>query len=75
MAHHHDVPEGPFRLVHLVRVADRLANALGFPVIASMDQPSIEDALGELPEAMRSRFEYDPQQLKSEIGAKIAAWH
>jgi putative nucleotidyltransferase with HDIG domain len=73
-AMHHELPTGPFRMVHLVRIADMLADVLGFAVVTSVRQPSFEEALQDLPESVSMRFAPDPQELKAEIDARIQAW-
>jgi HD-like signal output (HDOD) protein len=75
VAHHHEAPgKGPFRMVHLVRVADLLADALGLAVLAPINPQAFEDVLNELPDAARSRFHPDPEELKAEIDARIQSW-
>lgn len=75
VAHHHDAPEGrAFRMVHLVRIADRITDALGFAVIAPLDPQQFAEVLEELPEAARSRFNHDPEDLAAEIDARIQTW-
>jgi putative nucleotidyltransferase with HDIG domain len=74
-AHHHEAPDqGPFRMVHLVHVADLLADALGLSVLSPIDPRGFEDVLKVLPEAARSRFHPDPEELKAEIDSKIQFW-
>jgi len=74
-AYHHELPQGPFRMVHIVRMADRMADALGFSVLSGVPQPSWEDALQDLPGNFSPRFQYDPEELRVQIQEKIAAWH
>jgi putative nucleotidyltransferase with HDIG domain len=74
-ARHHEVPAGPFRMVHLARVADRMADALGFAVLPGVPHPSFEETLEEIPGNFRARFEEEPEKLKQHIQEKIAAWH
>jgi hypothetical protein len=71
---HHELPTGPFRMVHLVRIADMLADVLGFAVVTSVRHPSFDEALQELPESVCMRFAPDPQELKADIDARIQAW-
>src|SRR5579864_2292021 len=74
-AHHHDaIGDSPFRMVQLVRIADRMADALGFAVLPSNPQLSVDEALNELPEALRRRVQFDPQELIAEIESKIKTW-
>ena len=75
VARHHQasIPE-PFRMVHLVRIADRLADALGFATWVAGEPPVFEQVLADLPAAARFRFEADPEELKAEITAKIQTW-
>ncbi len=75
VAHHHEVPTEPFRMVHLVRVADRLADTLGFAVVPPLCERTYAEAIEELPVAHRTRFVFDPDQLKLEIESKIQAWN
>lgn len=74
VAHHHDAPSGPFRMVHLVRVADMLADSLGFGVLTVGRPLSFAEVLQELPEAACCRFDPDPQQLQADISARIKSW-
>jgi putative nucleotidyltransferase with HDIG domain len=75
VAHHHDAPaDGPFRMVHLIRIADRMADALGFAVIAPVQPLQFADVAQELPESARSRFNYDPEDLTAEIDVRIQTW-
>ena len=74
VAKHHDPPSGPFRMVHLVRIADLLADTLGFAVLPVSGLPAFGEVLQELPEAACLRFTPDPQELKAEISARIQAW-
>jgi putative nucleotidyltransferase with HDIG domain len=75
VAHHHDAPDGKaLRMVHLVRIADRMTDTLGFAVAAPVPPLQFADVLQELPESARSRFVYDPADLRLEIEAKIQSW-
>jgi putative nucleotidyltransferase with HDIG domain len=75
VAHHHDAPtDQTFRIVHLVRVADMLADALGFEVVARVNPLQFTDVLQELPEAARSRFHYERDDLMAEIDMRIQTW-
>ena len=74
-AGHHDLPTGPFRLLHLVRIADRMADALGFGALAQVTPPSFEEVLEELPESARFRVEPDPGIWKLEVTQRIQAWN
>ena len=74
VAKHHEPPSGPFRMVHLVRIAGRLADALGFAVLPEVRQPTFAEVLQELPEAAGMRFTPDPQELKADIAARIQFW-
>jgi HD-like signal output (HDOD) protein len=73
-ARHHDPPSGPFRTLHLVRIADRMADTLGFPVLAPAVPLSVEEVLAELPEQARSRVDADPETMKAEVNSRIQAW-
>jgi putative nucleotidyltransferase with HDIG domain len=74
VAKHHQPPSGPFRMVHLVRIAGLLADTLGFAVHITAHQPPFAEVLQELPEAAGLRFAPDPEQLKADIGARIQSW-
>lgn len=74
VAHHHAAPKGPFRMVHLVRIADLLADALGLAAVAPLSPQTFEDVLKQLPPAARSRFHPDPEELKAEIDSRIQSW-
>jgi hypothetical protein len=74
-AHHHDaIGDSEFKMVQLVRVADRMADALGFAVISSNGEPSVDEALSELPEAFRRRVQFEPQELMEQIESRIKTW-
>jgi HD-like signal output (HDOD) protein len=80
VAHHHDAPSGNFRLVHLVRIADRMANALGFAVVTpdpllAGSGPTWDEVLNDLPPQSRGRFRDDPAELKTDILARIKSWN
>jgi HD-like signal output (HDOD) protein len=73
-AMHHETPKGPFRILHAVRTADRMADALGFSVTTLTSPPIFEEVIEDLPEQARSRFPSDPEALKTEVTARIQAW-
>lgn len=72
--HHEATVAEPLRMVHVVRIADLFADALGLAVLGHINQKSFEDVLTELPQPARTRFCQDPEQLKSEIDARIQTW-
>ena len=74
--HHHDaiVGDSPFGMVQLVRVADRTTDALGFAVLPSSSEPTVDEALSELPEAFRRRVQFDPRKMTAEIESRIKTW-
>lgn len=76
VAHHHETPSERerLRMVHVVRIADLLAGALGIAVLGPIDQKSFEEVLQEMPEQACARFCHDPEQLKAEIDARIQTW-
>lgn len=74
VAKHHEPPAGLFRMVHLVRIADMLADALGFAVLRAARQPTFAEVMQELPQAACARFAIDSDVLKEEIGARIQSW-
>jgi len=75
-ANHHEprLPGQEFRLVHLVRIADQLADALGFAVLTPAQPPDLVEILNELPEQLRVRVQFNPEELTAEIESKIKAW-
>ncbi len=74
VACHHELLDGPFRMVHVIRIADMLADTLGFAVLTSVAYPTFDQVMQELPEPSRLRFTNDPEQLKADIGARIESW-
>ncbi len=71
-AEHHEPVRGPeFRMVHLIGIADRMADALGFSVLTPAHPPSLEEILQEVPEKFRSHLHFDAEELKAEIEARI----
>ena len=81
IAHHHDsLDYDSFRMVHLVQCADRLADALGFSVLAgvpvsSATVPTVEEAIEHVPESARARLGNDYEQWKADITARLHDWH
>jgi HD-like signal output (HDOD) protein len=75
IAQHHDaVLEPPFRAVHLVRIADRTADALGFSVLPVSVRPTFEGVLDELPEQARARMQWKPDELIKLVTSRIETW-
>lgn len=82
VARHHETPSGPFDLVQLVRVADMMSDALGFGVLPaslgggtpSVPGPAWDEALSQLPDVSRARFQHKPEQLTAELTTKIQSW-
>jgi putative nucleotidyltransferase with HDIG domain len=75
VAHHHDVPtDKAFRMVHLVRVADRMADALGFAAVTPVQPLQFAEVFQDLPHAAQSRFTQDPEDLMAEIDVRIQTW-
>jgi HD-like signal output (HDOD) protein len=72
--HHAARLDPPFRAVHLVRLADRMADALGFSVLAASVRPSFEDVLKELPEPARARMPWTPEELTKLTTSRIETW-
>lgn len=72
VARHHEPPDGgAFQMVHLVRIADLMADALGFGVMTRIEPPPFEDILGQLPPEPRQRFDQDPQELRDHVASRI----
>src|SRR5579864_3922306 len=59
---------------YTVHVADLLADALGLGVLAPIDPQGFDDVLKYLPHAARSRFHFDPEELKAEVDSRIQFW-
>ncbi len=72
--HHQKLDRSEFRMVHLVQCADRLADALGFGVLADAAKPPIEEVLELLPESARARLGDDYDQWKAETAARLQSW-
>lgn len=81
IAHHHDqLDHESFRMLNLIQCADRLADALGFSVLAGLPTPptptpSVEGVLELVPEAARARLGDDYDQWKADITARLHDWH
>jgi HD-like signal output (HDOD) protein len=75
VAHHHDLPTGKtFRLLDLIRIADRMADALGFAVVTQAEPLKFSEVLEELPEAALSRVHFEEEELRVEIDTRIQTW-
>jgi putative nucleotidyltransferase with HDIG domain len=72
--HHQPLDHDSFRTLHLVQSADRLADALGFGVLADAPHPSVEQALEHLPEAARARLGDDHEQWKTDVAMRLQSW-
>lgn len=72
--HHESDIEGRFRMVHLVRCADRMADALGFAVVAPCEALEFAAVCEEFAACSDARFDKDPEELKTEIMITLAAW-
>lgn len=80
IAHHHDaLDQDSFGMLHLVQCADRLADALGFSVLAGLPTPPpgppVEEVLAPVPEAARARLGEDYEQWKAELTARLHDLH
>jgi hypothetical protein len=70
---HHDPTEGlELSLLRVVRVACRLADALGYEVVKPLHPLSVEEVIAELPEHARKRINSDPVQFRQRIERLIA---
>jgi len=75
VTHHHDLlDEHSFRMVHLIRIADRMADTLGFAVVAPLNAVQFADVVEELPDGTRDRFHSDAEELSAEIDVRIQSW-
>jgi putative nucleotidyltransferase with HDIG domain len=73
--HHQQLDYESFRMLHLIQCADRLGDTLGFGVLVGAKTPSVDEALEHFPEAARARLGDDSEQWKSDITARLQAWH
>lgn len=80
IAHHHEhLNHESFRMLHLVQCADRLADALGFSVLAGIPNltipaPPVEEVLQQVPESARARLGDDYEQWKTDLVARLHDW-
>jgi len=80
IAHHHDkLPDDSFRMLNLVQCADRLADALGFSVLAgvpnlTLQAPPVDEVLAPVPESARARLGNDYEQWKADVTARLHDW-
>ena len=76
VARHHDetILLEPFRMVHVVRLAGRMADTLDFAVVPRLDQLEFADVVDELPVSAQSCFTSGRDALRADLTAKIAAW-
>jgi hypothetical protein len=51
-----------------------MADSLGFGVLAGIPGPEWIEALAQLPEPARSRFQHQPEELRAETLSKIQSW-
>jgi putative nucleotidyltransferase with HDIG domain len=81
IAHHHDkLDYESFHMLNLIQCADRLADALGFSVLAGLPTPPapappVEEVLALLPEAARARLGDDYDQWRADLTARLHDWH
>lgn len=76
IAQHHDATlDPPFRAVHLVRIADRMADGLGFSVLPVSVRPSFEEVLEEMPEQARAHMQWTPEELTKLVRTRLEAWN
>jgi HD-like signal output (HDOD) protein len=63
---HHDPPQGgPFDMLHVVYLACRMADTLGYFVVAPLQPARFEELTGMLPEEARERFPREDALKKS----------
>ncbi len=70
--HHEELDQEP-SLLNSVRLACRIANALGFSVIQGRSTDTLDDLMMRFPQAARGRFPRDADILKSMIVSRIDA--
>jgi hypothetical protein len=61
-------------MVHLVHIADLMADALGFAVLKPIERQSFQEVLELLPAQARDRFAPEPDRLAAEIDTRIQSW-
>lgn len=72
VARHHDAPNGgPFGLVHTVRAADLMSDALGFGALNLPHPPPFESVLDELPGTVRAHLATEPEEIRAEISDRL----
>ncbi len=75
IAQHHDaLLDPPFRAVHVIRIADRMADALRFSVLPAPVRPAFDDVLQELPEVARARMPWTAEELTKLVRSRLEAW-
>jgi len=70
--HHHKIPGRHFGLVDVVRVADRLSEALGFgPLDQDGEEEDLDPLARELPESARSILRQDRDEMRFDVQVQI----
>ena len=72
--HHEALIDEPFGLIHVIRSADNMADALGYAVLPAQEQPCFEALLQELPPHVSARLDLKPHALRAGIDSKLQAW-
>lgn len=72
-AHHHDATPLGNDDVSLVRVACRLASTMEYNSVKYERPTTFEDIVDALPEPIRQRFQFAPEELKERVSTKIDA--
>ena len=69
---HHDPPQGgPFDMLHIVHLACRFADTLGYFVIAPLKPATFEELTGMLPADARERFSQEADTLRKVVEDSI----
>jgi len=71
--HHGELPAAKQDLVSLTHTACLLADALGFPAISLVQQPTTASIIAQLPANPWNRYTFDEEKLKNRVAKQIAS--
>ena len=72
--HHEPLKPGQFDLVALVACADRMADALGFALLAPAVQSAFDQVRREFADVSGCAYDRDAEEMRKIVEGKIAAW-
>jgi len=74
-AHHHDAPDaGDSEILQLVKVACTIADAIGFPAVKCLQQPSYRDATSPLQPRLGRKAPVTEEDLRANVTARLLAF-